>query len=69
MKYINGMIVDRFDMLVNPLRHIPSLIQEKTNITDELVKNEPSIKDVLPAFLKFIDGCILVSHNIEFDYY
>ena len=69
VKYINGMIVDRFDMLVNPLRHIPSLIQEKTNITDELVKNEPSIKDVLPAFLKFIDGCILVSHNIEFDYY
>ncbi len=69
IKYVNGMKADRFSMLVNPGMHIPDLIQKKTNITDEDVKNEPLIKDVLPKFLKFIEGCILVSHNIEFDYY
>ena len=68
VKFLNGLIVDRFDVLVNPGVHIPDIIQEKTKITDEMVKDCPKIKEALPSFLKFIEGAVIISHNIEFDY-
>jgi len=68
VKIVDGMIVDRFDELVNPGIEIPKVIEEKTKITNQLVKNKPSIKEILPFFLKFIDGSVLVSHNLSFDY-
>ena len=67
-KVKGGMLIDRFDMLVNPGIPIPKIIQEKTNITEEMVKDCPKIDEVLPEFLKFVGDSILVTHNGEFDY-
>ena len=33
-------------------------------ITEEMVENSPSIAEVLPSFLEFIQDCILIGHNI-----
>jgi DNA polymerase-3 subunit alpha (Gram-positive type) len=60
-------IVDRYSQLINPGKPIPNKIVELTGITDEMVKNEPSIEDVLPEFMEFIEDATLVAHNAKFD--
>ena len=47
---------------------IPEKIVEITNITDEMVRGQPTIEQALPKILEFIKGSILVSHNASFDY-
>ena len=68
VKIKDGLVVDRLDILINPEMHIPEKIAEKTKIDDELVKNCRTIKEELPRILKFMEGTVIVSHNIEFDY-
>ena len=34
-------------------------------ITDEMVQNEPGLAHILPEFLNFIGGEILIGHNIQ----
>ena len=66
-KVKDGEIIDEFSTFVNPERPIPKEVQELTHITDDLVKDAPTIKEVLPKFLDFIEGSILVAHNAKFD--
>ena len=63
----NGHVVDSLDILINPEMPIPLAIQEKTKITDKMVKDSPTIKEVLPRIKTFFGDAILVSHNINFD--
>lgn len=63
----NGAVTKRFDSLINPGVPIPHLIQEKTHITDEMVKGKPTIEELMPQIEEFISGTILVSHNASFD--
>lgn len=67
VKIINGLVVDRIDILINPGIIIPKLIEEKTKITNELVKDKPKFEEVADEILDFIKDSVLVSHNIEFD--
>ena len=64
----NGTVVKTLQMLINPERKIPKPIVEKTHITDEMVQDKPKIEEVIDQILEFMDGAILVSHNITFDY-
>lgn len=68
VKVVGGMVVDTFDTFVNPKIPIPKKIEEKTHISNEMVKNAPGIDEVLPKFLEFIKGSILIAHNADFDY-
>jgi len=65
VKVINGEITERFDMLCNPGRKIVPRISRLTHITDEMVKNEPPVDEVIRKFAEFIDGYTLVGHNIK----
>lgn len=60
-------VVDRFSELINPERDISYKIQELTGITNDLVKDKPTIEEVLPRFMDFIEDSVLVAHNAEFD--
>jgi DNA polymerase III epsilon subunit family exonuclease len=64
----NGIIKEQFSTFINPGFPIPSEIIELTHITDEDVKDAPSIEDVLPDFYKFSEGAVLAAHNIDFDF-
>lgn len=57
-----------FCSFVNPERDIPFEARQVNKITDEDVRNAPSIDEVLPRFLEFSKGSILVAHNAEFDF-
>lgn len=66
-KIKNGEIIEEFETFVNPQRPIPKEVVELTNITDDMVKEAPTIDKVLPEFLKFIGDSVLVAHNSNFD--
>lgn len=63
-----GKITERFSTFVNPQVPIPLRITEVTGIDDGMVKDAPLIETVLPEFLEFCSGCVLVAHNADFDY-
>lgn len=46
---------------------IDQFITDLTGITNEMLETAPDPKDVLPAFLSFIGGDLLVGHNVNFD--
>ncbi len=63
----NGKIVSRFSEFVNPKVPIPFHITELTSIRDEDVVGAPTIEDILPRFLEFSQGAVMVAHNADFD--
>lgn len=60
-----GQVEDTFSTLVNPQRPIPAAASSVNHITDEMVADAPDIGTVLPAFLAFAQGMVLVGHNIH----
>lgn len=56
-----------FISLVNPEREIPWETKQIHKISDEDVASAPTIDQVIPAFLEFAAGSILVAHNAAFD--
>ena len=62
-----GEVLSSFSSLLNPGRRLPLFIIKFTGITQEMVAYAPKAQDVLPNFFHFIDGAILVGHNIGFD--
>ena len=67
-KLVEREVVDRFHVFVKPERPIPEESTKIHGITEEMVATEGrDLREALPAFLKFIEGSILVGHNVAFD--
>lgn len=62
-----GEVTGEFQTLVNPHVGIPALISVLTGITNAMVAQAPPLGEVLPSFLEFAQGCVLVAHNARFD--
>lgn len=60
-------ILEQKDALVNPECDIPESSIAIHNITPDMVRGKPTIRDVLPEFLKFIGKHMIVGHNIQYD--
>ncbi len=67
VKVENGMITDRFSEFVNPKVPIPYKIEELTGIRDDMVLDAQTIDEILPRFMAFCEGCVMIAHNAEFD--
>jgi DNA polymerase-3 subunit epsilon len=67
VKVRGGEILGEFQTLVNPMHAIPPYISLLTGITDDMVSDLPAIDAILPMFLEWAKGAVLVAHNAPFD--
>lgn len=68
----DGVIVDRFESLLNPEQYIPPFIAEYTGITNTMVFGKPTFAELSGKIEQFIraggDRPVIVGHNVQFDY-
>ncbi|MDL4771190.1 MULTISPECIES: DEDD exonuclease domain-containing protein [Thermomonosporaceae] len=67
VKVRGGAELGHFGTLVDPGGPIPPFITALTGITQTMVTAAPRMEAVLPAFLEFARGSVLVAHNAPFD--
>jgi len=67
VKIRGGEVLGEFATLVDPERDIPPAVVALTGITQAMVTGAPRLASVLPAFLEFAAGSVLVAHNAGFD--
>lgn len=67
VKYIDGVIVDRYYSLIRPPFDYPGICGDELTwvhgITQKMVENERTFKELLPEIESFVDGLPLVAHN------
>lgn len=68
IRYENGEEVARWQTLVNPHQPIPPFIQTLTGISDDMVQTAPDFESVAPRLYQYLDGAVLVAHNVRFDH-
>jgi len=57
----------KFHSLIDPERPISYGAYSVNGITEDMVRGQPTIDDILPSFLNFINGSVLVAYNAGFD--
>jgi len=67
VKIEQGVIVDRFQELMNPGFPISWFIESLTGISNDLVAQAPPCETVMARFAQWIGDSPLVAHNVGFD--
>jgi len=67
VKQVGNKEIDRIDILINPNHKISAFTTKLTKITNEMLADKPTIKEVLPQIIEFIGDSVLVAHNASFD--
>lgn len=68
VKTRGGEVIGEFQTLVRPEHSvITPFVSNLTGITHAMVADTPTIAAVLPSFLEFAVGAVLVAHNAPFD--
>jgi DNA polymerase-3 subunit epsilon len=68
VRVIDGAIADVYTKLVNPERTIPAFISSLTQITWEMVKNQPPFRHIASDVVDRITGHVFTAHNAPFDW-
>ncbi len=63
----DGVIIDRFDELIDPKRPLSYKIVELTNITDDMLKGKDDEETVVKKFISWFKDYPMVAHNAKFD--
>jgi DNA polymerase-3 subunit epsilon len=67
VKFDKNSVISRFSVLVNPGVPMTWGASAVNNITDDMLKDKPSLDAALPDFLCFINDTVVVAHNAPFD--
>lgn len=68
IKYQGLKKIDTYTTLVKPKLQIPYYITKITGITNDMVKDAPSIEEAMPQLISFVGNAAIVAHNANFDY-
>lgn len=63
-----GMIVQRYETLVNPLHTIPPYIVAMTGITNDMVQDAPLFEEIAEEVYELLKDKVFVAHSVNFDY-
>ncbi|HEX2049388.1 MAG TPA: DEDD exonuclease domain-containing protein [Actinomycetota bacterium] len=67
LKVRRGEVTGTFHTLVDPGTPVPAFVRLLTGIDDAMLSDAPGVEAVLPSFLEFAGGAVLVAHNARFD--
>jgi DNA polymerase-3 subunit epsilon/ATP-dependent DNA helicase DinG len=67
VKFDGKRVIDTWQSLINPARLIPPEITQLTGITNEMVRNSPTIKEKLEDFIGFVGDYPVLGQNVAFD--
>jgi DNA polymerase-3 subunit epsilon len=62
-----GVVVERFQALMNPGKRISGFIENYTGITNRMLSQAGPCDEVMDQFADFMGGSNLVAHNASFD--
>jgi len=68
VKLVDNIITEEFETLINPCQEIKASSISIHHITPEMVEDAPTIEEVMPKILDFIQDYPIVGHNVIFDY-
>lgn len=63
-----GKEVARYQQLINPEAVVSSEITKLTGLTNDILKDQPTFREILKDFLDFSGDLPLLGHNILFDF-
>lgn len=68
-RIVNGKLLhnEPFEQLIDPRRPLPPESVQIHGITEDMLRGQPTIEQVLPAFHAFAADTVLVAHNAAFD--
>ena len=66
-RYRGGELLGTYQTFVRPDERIPPFITALTGISDAMVADAPRSGEMLPSFLEFLGGSVVVGHNVRFD--
>lgn len=67
LKIRNNKVVDKYSQLVKPIEPIDEFITELTGITQEMLDDKPTLKEIKKQIISFIGDDLIVGHNTYFD--
>ena len=62
-----GLVVDRFQALMNPGKRVSAFIENYTGITNRMLSKAAPCNEVMHEFADFMGDSNLVAHNASFD--
>lgn len=68
VKVLDGKVRDTFSTFVSPGRKLTQRVVELTGIRDEMLLDAPTMDEVLPGLMEFLEELPLLGHRILFDY-
>ena len=68
VKVRKGQIVDTFQQLIDPKQELEERVELLTGISKKELEGKPTIQEILPQLLKFLEEDVLLGHRVLFDY-
>jgi DNA polymerase-3 subunit epsilon/ATP-dependent DNA helicase DinG len=67
VRFSGHRVESEWSTLVNPNRPIPYMITQLTGINNDMVRNAPALRTVLPGLVEFAGHSPVLGHNVRFD--
>ncbi len=67
VRYEGGHVTREYQQLINPRRRISPGVSALTGITAQMVEDQPTFAEQLPAMLDVLRGALVLGHNVGFD--